>query len=75
MMDNWDPTTMRTACFWLNHEEGDSRALAEFAIHNNKAYLTCMMFVRGNVISLNSYATCKKRAQELLSDPYFSPTG
>lgn len=33
------------------------------------------MFVRGNVIDLKSYALCKKRAQELLSDPYFSPTG
>lgn len=66
---------MRTATFWLNHEEGKTRALAEFALRKNKAYLLGMAFVFGNVIDLNAYVACKKRAQELLSDPYFRPTG
>ncbi len=66
---------MRTASFWLNHQDGNSRALAEFGIHKNKAYLSCLMFVHGNVIDLKAYRACKKKAQELLSDPYFSPTG
>ena len=75
MTVNWDSISMRTASFWLNHPEGKSRALAEFAIHKNKAYLLCLMFVHGNVVDLSAYAACKKKAQELLSDPYFSPTG
>lgn len=58
---------MKVATFWLNHDESDSRAIAEFGLIQGKVSLVGLGYIRGNVINLNDYAWCKKRVEVLLN--------
>jgi hypothetical protein len=58
---------MRTATFWSNHIESDSRVWFEFGLIDKKVKLTATLFVRGNVVNLSSYKKCKQEAKEVLA--------
>lgn len=57
---------MFSATFWVNHLPTNSRALVEFGLKDKKVCLTCIHFIRGNVMDINVFRDLRDKAKKIL---------